>query len=121
VRFERLGVFPYSEEEDTYAAANFRDSISNSTKMERANEIMALQNKISGELNLAKKNRRMKVIIDRVEHDFIVSRSEHDSPEIDTEVLIYKSETDPRPGSFAEVKIVDTDDYDLYAQVLNLQ
>jgi ribosomal protein S12 methylthiotransferase len=121
VRFERLGVFPYSEEEDTYAAANFRDSISNSMKMERANEIMSLQNKISGELNLAKKNRRMKVIIDRVEPDFIVSRSEHDSPEIDQEVLIYKNETNLRPGSFAEVKIVDTDDYDLYAQVLKLR
>jgi ribosomal protein S12 methylthiotransferase len=118
VRFERLGVFPYSEEEDTYAAAAFRDSISNSKKMERANEIMSLQNRISAEMNLSMKNRRMKVIIDRVEADFIVGRSEHDSPEIDQEVLIYKHEPTPRPGSFVEVEIVDTDDYDLYARIL---
>jgi ribosomal protein S12 methylthiotransferase len=117
VRFERLGVFPYSEEEDTYSAANFRDSISNSKKMERANEIMSIQNKISEAINLAKKNRRMRVIIDRIEPDFIIARSEHDSPEIDQEVLIYKTGTTLCPGSFAEVEIVDTDDYDLYARI----
>jgi ribosomal protein S12 methylthiotransferase len=118
VRFERLGVFPYSEEEDTYAAANFLDTISNSRKMNRANEIMAIQNLISGELNLARKNQRMKVIIDRIEPDFVIGRSEHDSPEIDQEVLIYKTGTVPRIGSFVEVEIVDTDDYDLYARIL---
>jgi ribosomal protein S12 methylthiotransferase len=117
VRFERLGVFPYSEEEGTHAAANFRDIISNSRKMDRVNEIMSIQNKISAELNLARKNKRMKVIIDRIESDFVVGRSEHDSPEIDQEVLIYKTLNVPSPGSFVEVEIVDTDDYDLYARI----
>jgi ribosomal protein S12 methylthiotransferase len=120
VCFERLGVFPYSEEEDTYAAANFSDSISNSKKMERANEIMAIQNKISSELNQAKKNQCMKVIIDRIEPDFVVARSEHDSPEIDQEVLIYKT-ANLRPGCFVKVKIVDNDDYDLYARISEFQ
>jgi ribosomal protein S12 methylthiotransferase len=121
VRFERLGVFPYSEEEGTYSAANFRDTISNSKKMERANEIMSIQNKISGETNLARKNQCMRVIIDRIEDDFVVGRSEYDSPEIDQEVLIYKTGTDPRQGSFVNVKIVDTDDYDLYARISESQ
>jgi ribosomal protein S12 methylthiotransferase len=117
VRFERLGVFPYSEEEDTYSAANFRDSISNSKKMERSDEIMLIQNRISGELNHAKKNQYMQVIIDRTENDFVIGRSEHDSPEIDQEVLIYKTETNLCPGNFAKIKIVDADDYDLFGIV----
>jgi ribosomal protein S12 methylthiotransferase len=117
VRFERLGVFPYSEEEDTYSAANFRDSVSNSRKMERSDEIMLIQNRISGELNHAKKNQCMRVIIDRSENDFVIGRSEHDSPEIDQEVLIYKTETNFCPGSFAKVKIVDADDYDLFGVI----
>jgi ribosomal protein S12 methylthiotransferase len=118
VRFERLGVFPYSEEEDTYAAANFPDTIGNSRKMDRVNEIMSIQNRISGELNLARKNQRMKVIVDRIEPDFIIGRTEYDSPEIDQEALIDKTGTLPSPGSFVEVEIVDTDDYDLYARIL---
>jgi ribosomal protein S12 methylthiotransferase len=121
IRFERLGVFPYSEEDDTYAAANFRDSISNSKKMERVNTLMSIQNKIAGELNRAKKNQRIQVIIDRIESDFVVGRSEHDSPEIDQETLIYRNGRDPRPGSFVEVEIVDADDYDLYARVTKSQ
>jgi ribosomal protein S12 methylthiotransferase len=119
IRFERLGVFPYSEEEGTYSALNFPDSISNSRKSERANEIMAIQNKISGEINLAQKGRYMTVIIDRIENDFIIGRSEYDSPEIDQEVLIYKTGDTPMSGDFVEVEIVDTDDYDLYARIKN--
>jgi ribosomal protein S12 methylthiotransferase len=120
IRFERLGVFPYSEEENTYSALHFTDSMSNSKKMERANEIMSIQNKISGEMNLVKKNQIMTVIIDRIENDFIIGRSEHDSPEIDQEILICKTGINPQSGSFVKVKIVDTDDYDLYAQMLEL-
>jgi ribosomal protein S12 methylthiotransferase len=121
IRFERLGVFPYSAEEGTYSALNFRDSISDAKKMERANEIMSIQNKISKETNLAKTNRQMKVIIDRIEDDFVIGRSEHDSPEIDQEILIEKTGDDLRPGNFAEVEITDADDYDLYARVLKSQ
>jgi ribosomal protein S12 methylthiotransferase len=117
MRFERLGVFPYSEEEGTYSAVNFPDSTSNSRKNERANEIMAIQNKISRDMNLAKKGQSITVIIDRTETDFIVGRSEHDSPEIDQEVLIYKTGKALLPGDFVNVKIVDTNDYDLYARI----
>jgi ribosomal protein S12 methylthiotransferase len=121
VRFERLGVFPYSEEENTYSAVNFRDTVSNRKKMDRANEIMSIQNKISGELNHAVKNQRMTVIIDRVEDDFVIGRTEYDSPEIDQEVLIYRTGEDPPSGSFVNVEIVDTDDYDLYARMSKSQ
>jgi len=123
IHFERLGVFPYSEEEDTFSAANFQDIISKKMKMERADEIMAIQNKISANMNAAKKGQCIKVIIDRVEGDFVVGRSEYDTPEIDQEVLIYKSKTEPEatftPGDFRYVKITDTDDYDLYAEIIN--
>lgn len=117
IRFERLGVFPYSAEEGTFSALNFKDSISNVRKMERADEIMSIQNRISGEMNSAKKHRRMKVIIDRIENGFVIGRSEHDSPEIDQEILIEKTGTDPCPGDFTEIEIIDTDDYDLYARI----
>jgi ribosomal protein S12 methylthiotransferase len=117
IRFERLGVFPYSEEEGTYSARNFRDSMSRVMKSEITNEIMALQNRISGEINLARKGQYITVIIDRIEDDFIIGRSEHDSPEIDQEVLIYKTGDLPMLGAFVEVEIVDTDDYDLYARI----
>jgi ribosomal protein S12 methylthiotransferase len=120
IRFERLGVFPYSEEEDTFSAVNFQDNISRKMKMERANEIMAMQNKISANMNAAKKGQHIKVIIDRIENDFFVGRSEYDTPEIDQEVLIYKTGTAPKPGDFLTVKIIDTDDYDLYAEIANL-
>jgi ribosomal protein S12 methylthiotransferase len=121
VRFERLGVFPYSEEEGTFAALNFRDVIPQTKKLERANEIMSIQNRISADNNLAKKHQRMKVIIDRIDDNFIVGRSEYDSPEIDQEILIHKNGEDIRPGTFVEVEIVDTDDYDLYARITKLQ
>jgi ribosomal protein S12 methylthiotransferase len=117
IRFERLGVFPYSEEEGTYSAAHFQDTVSNKKKMERVNEIMAIQNKISEEMNAAKKGQYMKVIIDRTENDFVIGRSEHDSPEIDQEVLISKTGTAFTPGDFVTVKIIDNDDYDLYAEI----
>jgi ribosomal protein S12 methylthiotransferase len=119
IHFERLGVFPYSEEEDTFSALNFQDNISKKMKMERANEIMAIQNKISAKMNAAKKGQHIKVIIDRIENDFVVGRSEYDTPEIDQEVLISKIGTEPKPGDFRTVKITDTDDYDLYAEYIN--
>jgi ribosomal protein S12 methylthiotransferase len=117
IRFERLGVFPYSAEEGTYSAAHFQDAISNKKKMDRVNEIMSIQNKISETANAAKKGQYMKVIIDSIENDFVVGRSEYDSPEIDQEVLISKTGTVLQPGDFVTVKITDNDDYDLYAEI----
>jgi ribosomal protein S12 methylthiotransferase len=118
VRFERLGVFTYSEEEGTYSALNFPDRISKKRKAERANEIMSMQNRISAELNAAKTGKTMKVIVDRIENNFIVGRSEYDSPEIDQEVLITKPhDILPKQGDFLSVEITEADDYDLYARI----
>ncbi|MDR2424562.1 MAG: 30S ribosomal protein S12 methylthiotransferase RimO [Prevotellaceae bacterium] len=117
VRFERLGVFPYSEEEGTWAAINCSDRISKTLKMERADEIMQIQNRISTEINAAKKGSTMKVIIDSIDNEYIIGRTEHDSPEIDQEVLIARdTTTNLRVGNFATVEITDANDYDLFAR-----
>lgn len=118
MRFERLGVFPYSHEEDTYAWKNYKDNIPQEIKQARADEIMALQRDISREINEAKVGTRMKVIIDRKEDDFYIGRSEFDSPEVDPEVLIPVSEK-LKPGNFYEVEITGAEDYDLYGIVIN--
>ena len=119
MRFERLGVFPYSHEEDTYAWKNYKDNIPQEIKQARSDEIMALQRDISREINEAKVGTRMKVIIDRKEEDFFIGRSEFDSPEVDPEVLIPVSEK-LKPGCFYEVEITGAEDYDLYGKVINL-
>jgi ribosomal protein S12 methylthiotransferase len=116
-RFERLGVFPYSHEEDTYAWKNYCDNVSPEVKQERANRIMEIQQKISRELNEQKIGQTLKVIVDRKEENYFVGRSEFDSPEVDPEVLI----TGPEElgiGDFCEVKITDAEDYDLYGEVV---
>ena len=118
MRFERLGVFPYSHEEDTYAWKNYKDNIPQEIKQTRSDEIMALQRDISREINEAKVGTRMKVIIDRKEEDFFIGRSEFDSPEVDPEVLIPVSEV-VKPGHFYEVEITAAEDYDLYATVVD--
>ncbi|PRY99990.1 30S ribosomal protein S12 methylthiotransferase RimO [Marinilabilia salmonicolor] len=118
MRFERLGVFPYSHEEDTYAWKNYKDNIPQEIKQARSDEIMALQRDISREINEAKVGTRMKVIIDRKEEDFFIGRSEFDSPEVDPEVLIPVSEV-VKPGHFYEVEITAAEDYDLYATVVD--
>jgi ribosomal protein S12 methylthiotransferase len=116
-RFERLGVFPYSHEEDTYAWKNYCDNVPPEVKQERANRIMEIQQKISRELNEQKIGQTLKVIVDRKEENYFVGRSEFDSPEVDPEVLI----TGPEElgiGDFCEVKITDAEDYDLYGEVV---
>jgi len=118
MRFESLGVFPYSHEEDTYAWKNYKDNIPQEIKQTRSDEIMALQRDISREINEAKVGTRMKVIIDRKEEDFFIGRSEFDSPEVDPEVLIPVSEV-VKPGHFYEVEITAAEDYDLYATVVD--
>ena len=116
VRFERLGVFPYSEEERTYAAEHFRDLVSNRRKQERAGEIMELQNKISAELNAAKIGKRYRIIVDGEEGEYFTGRTEYDSPEVDGEVLVPKENAKLVPGTFAEIEITASDDYDLYGK-----
>lgn len=114
VRFERLGVFEYSHEENTPAFDNYSDNISAEVKADRAAEIMELQQQISFELNQEKIGKEFKVLIDRREGDYYIGRTEFDSPEVDDEVLVSSSKK-IQIGTFAFVKITDADDYDLFA------
>lgn len=114
MRFERLGVFPYSHEEDTFAGENYEDIIPQEVKQARVSEIMAIQEEIAGEINREKVGSVLKVVIDRREEDHFVGRTEFDSPEVDGEVLIYAQGVEP--GRFYQVTITDAEDFDLFGQ-----
>lgn len=119
VRFDRLGIFPYSHEENTHAF-NFEDNVPDKVKKERAEEIMDLQSGISYELNQSKIGNTYKVLFDRIEGDFFIGRTEFDSPDVDNEVLVKKDEnTYIRIGDFANVKIINADHYDLYGELVD--
>ncbi len=115
MRFERLGVFPYSHEEDTYAWNNYEDNIPEEVKQERADKIMALQEGISAEVNEAKVGKVIKVVVDRKEGDHFVGRTEFDSPEVDPEVVVRGN---AKVGEFCMVKITEAEDYDLVGDVV---
>ena len=115
-KFDRMGAFAYSEEEGTYAAKHFKDDVPDEVKQQRLSELMSLQQEISAEVQNRKVGEVMKVVIDRVEGDYYVGRTEFDSPEVDPEVLIPVSDGKLRTGCFYEMKIVDSDDFDLYAK-----
>lgn len=118
MRFDRLGVFPYSHEENTHAY-NFDDDVPAEVKHERAEEIMDLQSGISYGLNQEKIGKVYKVLFDRVEGDYFIGRTEFDSPDVDNEVLVKMTdETFVRLGDFAEVKIISADHYDLYGELV---
>ena len=117
MRFERLGCFTYSHEENTHAF-NLKDDVNSDVKKERANEIMELQSQISWELNQEKIGNVCKVVIDRKEGQYFVGRSEFDSPDVDNEVLINASKTYLKTGEFYDVVITDATDFDLYAKVV---
>ena len=112
MKFERLGAFPYSNEEGTYSNIHYKDSIPKKVKQQRMNDLMNLQEQISAELNNSQKGKVLKVIIDREEPEFYIGRTEFDSPEVDPEVLIKKEQT-LIPGNFYQVKITDTQSFDL--------
>ncbi len=116
-KFGRLGVFPYSEEDGTYAADKFEDNLDDETKQARADEIMEMQQYISAELNRKKIGQEFKVIIDRPEGEYYIGRTEFDSPEVDGEVLI-TSEEELQKGDFVTVRITGAEDYDLYGTVV---
>lgn len=118
VRFDRMGAFAYSEEEGTYAAAHYEDNIPPEVKQARLDELMEIQRGISAELSAAKIGQRMKVIIDRLEGDYYVGRTEFDSPEVDPEVLIEKQGANLTIGQFYDVEIVDSDDFDLFGRLV---
>jgi ribosomal protein S12 methylthiotransferase len=117
MKFERLGVFPFSNEDGTYAHKHFKDDVPDEEKQERADEIMEIQQYISAELNREKIGKTMKVIIDKKEGEFYVGRTEFDSPEVDGEVLI-TSAKELKNGDFVNVKITGSEDYDLYGEVV---
>jgi len=112
-RFDRLGVFAYSHEEDTYSFNEYKDEISEEVKESRVAELMEIQQNISAKLNESLVGRVLKVIIDGREGEFFTGRTEHDSPEVDQEVLI-PAEHNLIPGNFYDIKIVQSTDFDLY-------
>jgi ribosomal protein S12 methylthiotransferase len=117
MRFERLGCFTYSHEENTHAY-NLEDDVPQEIKQARANEIMELQSQISWELNQAKIGQTLRVIIDRKEGQHFVGRSEFDSPDVDNEVLIDATKVYLKTGEYTTVTITDAADFDLYAEVV---
>lgn len=117
MRFERMGAFPYSEEEGTYSALHYDDDIPFEVKQARVDQLMEIQQQISEELNRAKIGSVLRVIIDREEGDCYVGRTEFDSPEVDPEVLISKNKI-LNIGEFYEVKIVDAEAFELMGEVL---
>jgi len=114
-RFDRLGVFAYSHEEDTFSYKEYEDEISTDLKESRVAELMEIQQNISAELNESAVGRIFKVIIDRKEGEFFVGRTEFDSPEIDQEVLIAEVHN-LKPGNFYNILITQTTDFDLYGE-----
>ena len=118
VRFDRLGVFPYSEEEGTYSATELTDDVPEEEKERRAARIMQIQEQISLENNLSRVGRVMRVMVDSRQGDYYVARSEYDSPEVDQEILIPCELRQLRRGRFYDVRITGAEDYDLFGEVI---
>ena len=117
-RFERMGAFAYSEEEGTYSAKHYEDDVPPEVKSRRLDQLMALQQEISTEVEAKKVGKVMKVIIDRKEGDYYIGRTEFCSPEVDPEVLIPASTKQLRVGNFYNVKIVSSEEFDLYGELV---
>lgn len=117
-RFERMGAFAYSEEEGTYSANNYEDDVPAEVKQHRLDELMILQQEISAEVEAEKVGKILKVIIDRKEGDYYIGRTEFCSPEVDPEVLIKAGEKRLRVGCFYKVKITQSEEFDLYGEVV---
>ena len=118
-RFERMGAFAYSEEEGTYSAEHYTDDIPEEVKQVRLSKLMRVQQAISTDVQQQKVGQRMRVIVDRLEGDYFVGRTEFDSPEVDPEVLIAYDEDHPlQVGTFYEVHIDSSDEFDLYGHVV---
>lgn len=117
-KFDRLGVFTYSHEENTHAH-KLEDDVSEEVKHQRAEEVMDLQSSISYEMNQQRIGETYKVLFDRKEGDYFIGRTEFDSPDVDNEVIVYAKDFYVRIGDFADVKITKADHYDLYGEVVN--
>lgn len=119
VRFERMGAFAYSEEEGTYAAEHYDDNITPEVKQARLDELMAIQQEISAELCAQKVGRQYKVIIDRTEGDYFIGRTEFDSPGVDSEVLLNRTDKTLKTGHLYNVEIENADEFDLFGKVIS--
>lgn len=117
-RFERMGAFMYSEEEGTYGALHYQDDVSLAVKQQRLDQLMAVQQEISAEIEAEKIGKTMKVIIDRKENDYYIGRTEYCSPDVDPEVLIHSAGKNLEIGAFYQVKITDAEEFDLYGEVV---
>ncbi len=117
MRFERLGAFTYSDEEDTYSNKNYEDNIPFEVKQQRLDELMDIQQEIAAELNQEKIGQTLKVVIDREDEDYYVGRTEFDSPEVDPEVLIEKDGNKLSLGEFYNVEIVGAELFDLFGKM----
>ena len=116
-KFDRMGAFSYSEEDGTYAADNYRDNVSKKKKQERLDRLMEIQQRISTKLNYDKVGSSYKTIIDRMEGEYYIGRTEYDSPDVDTEVLIPAANGELEIGKFYNVKINDATEFDLMGEV----
>ena len=117
MRFERLGCFTYSHEENTHAY-NLEDDVPQEVKQDRANQIMEIQSQISWELNQEKIGETFKVVIDRKEGTYFVGRTEFDSPDVDNEVLIDATDTYLKTGEYYNIKVTEAEDFDLYGELV---
>ena len=118
-RFDRLGIFTYSHEDDTYAAKHYKDDIPESVKKSRADYIMNIQSGISLELNQQKIGKQFRIIVDGREGDNFLGRTEFDSPEVDNEVFIKDCKKELEPGAFVNVEITGASEYDLEAKIIS--
>ncbi len=117
VRFERMGAFAYSEEDNTYSAQHYEDDVPQEVKTQRLDKLMAVQQRISAEIEAAKVGTHQRVIIDRREGDYYIGRTEYCSPEVDPEVLIPVSEGELKVGNFYDVLVTDSENFDLFGKI----
>lgn len=118
VRFDRMGAFAYSEEEGTFAADNYKDDVPEEVKQRRLDLLMSLQESISAEMCASKIGKTYKTVIDRIEGDYYIGRTEFDSPEVDGEVLVPVAGNALRIGEFYNISVTNADEYDLYGTVI---
>lgn len=118
MRFERMGAFAYSEEEGTYAAEQYEDDIEDDVKQTRLDRLMRIQQRIAEEVSAASIGQTMQVVIDREEGNYYIGRTQYDSPEVDPEVLILKTENEVVLGQYYSVEITSADEFDLYGKVV---
>ena len=119
MRFERMGAFAYSEEEGTYAAEHFEDNIDDDTKQARLSRLMRVQQRIAEEVSAASIGKTFQVVVDREEGEYFIGRTQYDSPEVDPEVLLLKTDNEVEIGHYYMVEITGADEFDLYGKVIS--